>query len=139
MPNDPDEVAAGAPHPPSYTDNEDGTITDNVTSLMWQRVFQAADTVAEAQSACQTLTLGGHTDWRMPSLIELVSLADFARFQPTIDDTVFPGMYESRHFWSIDQPGAGSTNHYTFDFYVGLIFPDAPEGTIFSPSIRCVR
>ena len=138
MPNDPDEVADGAPNPPSYTDNADGTVTDDVTSLMWQQVFQPADDVTEAQTTCRMLGLGGHTDWRLPSLIELLSLADFSRFQPSIDDTVFPGTYLG-HFWSIDSPGGFPDNFYTFDFSTGLIFNDAGAGSIFSHSVRCVR
>ena len=54
---------------PSYTDNGDGTITDNVTGLMWEQdmgskiAFEAAFTKAEAS------TLGGYDDWRVPSII----------------------------------------------------------------------
>ena len=139
MPNDPDEVADGAPNPPSYTDNRDGTVTDNVTSLMWQQVFQAADAIGEGQATCQNLNLGGHTDWRLPSIIELLSLADFSRFQqPNIDVTVFPGTYLG-HFWSLDSPGGFPDNFYTFDYTLHLIFNDAGDGSVFSHSVRCVR
>lgn len=75
-------------NPPSYTDNGDGTITDNITGLMWQQdpdrngdgQINANDylTYPEALGAASTLTLGGYTDWRLPTIKELYSLIDFS-------------------------------------------------------------
>jgi hypothetical protein len=78
---------------PSYTDNGDGTITDNVTGLMWQQSadtdgdgdIDAADklTYAEACTYCQNLTLAGYTDWRLPDIKQLYSLIDFSGIDPS--------------------------------------------------------
>ena len=38
----------------------------------------------------QTLTLAGHSDWRLPSLIELVSIVDYGQYNPSISRHVFP-------------------------------------------------
>jgi hypothetical protein len=72
---------------PSYTDNSDGTITDNITGLMWQQSpdtngdgdIDADDklTYDEAVASAGTLSLGGYTDWRLPTIKELYSLIDF--------------------------------------------------------------
>ena len=64
---------------PSYQDNRDGTITDLVTGLMWQKTPDLVNqsTFAEAFFNAYTLDLAGHTDWRLPSLKELYSLIDF--------------------------------------------------------------
>ncbi|WP_376877871.1 DUF1566 domain-containing protein [Albirhodobacter sp. R86504] len=64
--------------PADYTDNGDSTVTDNVTGLLWQKT-PTSDRLqyADALAACETLDLGGRTDWRMPSIKELYSLADF--------------------------------------------------------------
>lgn len=73
---------------PSYTDNGDGTVTDNVTGLMWQSSFDHngdgsinvsdklsySDILAKV-SSCNT---GGHTDWRVPSIKEQYSLIMFS-------------------------------------------------------------
>lgn len=63
---------------PSYDDNGDGTITDNVTGLIWQ---QADDdtfrTPAEAQSYCSSLSLGSNLEWRLPTFKELSSILYF--------------------------------------------------------------
>jgi len=67
----------GAPR--NYHDNGDGTVTDRVTGLTWQQAHEDARVdFPAAQAACAALQLGGHHDWRLPSITELFSLADFA-------------------------------------------------------------
>ncbi|MFI3302880.1 MAG: DUF1566 domain-containing protein [Rikenellaceae bacterium] len=61
---------------PSYTDNGDGTITDNVTGLVWQKEFKVMS-YNEAMALSRTLTLGGHSSWRLPSIKEAYSLIQF--------------------------------------------------------------
>ncbi len=63
-------------HQPSYTDNGDGTITDNVTGLIWQKDF-AVMTLDEALHLAQEFTLAGRSDWRLPSIKEVYSLIMF--------------------------------------------------------------
>ena len=83
---------------PSYTDNGDGTVTDNITGLMWQQSpdtdgdgdIDADDklTCNQAVAGAGTLSLGGYTDWRLPTLKELYSLIDFRGLDPSgYDDT----------------------------------------------------
>ena len=63
---------------PDYVNNGDGTVTDRVTGLIWQQGHNAKRLGwYEAHQACADLTLGGHTDWRLPSIKELYSIADF--------------------------------------------------------------
>lgn len=59
---------------PSYTDNGDGTITDNVTGLMWQKDMGSKITYAQALNAASASNLAGHSDWRLPTIKELYSL-----------------------------------------------------------------
>ncbi len=61
----------------SYTDNGDGTITDDVTGLMWQQDMGTKIIFDDALIKADTMTLGGHTDWRMPTIKELYSLILF--------------------------------------------------------------
>ena len=62
----------------AYKDNGDGTVTDLVTGLMWSK---AVDThkvsLVEAEKMASVMTLGGHTDWRVPTIKELYSLINF--------------------------------------------------------------
>jgi len=62
---------------PSYKNNGDGTITDNVTGLMWERDMGTKISFEEAFPKAETSTLGGYTDWRVPSIKELYSLILF--------------------------------------------------------------
>lgn len=62
---------------PSYTNNGDGTITDNVTGLMWQKGFEAL-TYSEALEKVQTFNLANNTDWRIPTIKEAYSLILFS-------------------------------------------------------------
>ena len=62
---------------PSYTDNGDGTVTDNVTGLMWQRTMGKKMSFKEAFKQVKKFELGGKRDWRIPSIKELYSLIRF--------------------------------------------------------------
>lgn len=62
---------------PSYTDNGDGTVTDNVTGLMWQKSMGSKISYSEAVDKAGSITLGGYNDWRIPTIKELYSLALF--------------------------------------------------------------
>lgn len=62
---------------PSYTDNGDGTVIDNITGLMWQQKMEGKLTYQEAVNAAKQCSLGGHSDWRIPTVKELYSLILF--------------------------------------------------------------
>ncbi|MCP5029260.1 MAG: DUF1566 domain-containing protein [Actinomycetia bacterium] len=68
---------------PSYADNGDGTVTDNVTGLMWQQDPGEKMTYAEAESGADSFELAGYDDWRLPSVKELYSLIDFSGTDPS--------------------------------------------------------
>jgi len=62
---------------PTYTDNGDGTVTDNVTGLMWQKSMGAKMTFDEAFAKAKASKVGGYDDWRVPTIKELYSLIQF--------------------------------------------------------------
>ena len=62
---------------PSYTNNENGTITDNVTSLTWEQDMGTKMTLDEAIKKAKKSNLGGFNDWRVPTIKELYSLIQF--------------------------------------------------------------
>ena len=84
----------------SIEDNGDGTVTDNVTGLMWQKQDDNITRNWEASLAyCEQLELAGHSDWRLPNIRELRSIVDNTRYDPAIDTTTFPGT-KSNDYWS---------------------------------------
>lgn len=86
---------------PSYQDNGDGTISDLNTGLMWQQTPGAKVCWADAIANADRLNLGGHTDWRVPTIKELYSLMNFngvtgmteAASIPYLDTTYFDFEY----------------------------------------------
>lgn len=62
---------------PSYTDNHDGTILDNVTGLVWQQGLTEKLTYEDALQKVKTFNLAGHSDWRIATIKELYSLIQF--------------------------------------------------------------
>ncbi|QXP65509.1 DUF1566 domain-containing protein [Polaribacter sp. AHE13PA] len=62
---------------PSYTNNGDGTITDNVTGLMWEKDMGEKISYETAFTKAEQATLGEYNDWRVPTLKELYSLILF--------------------------------------------------------------
>jgi hypothetical protein len=101
-------VQAG--HARSYTDNGDGTITDNATGLMWEKKDQSggihdwSNTYTWCGASCNstrfmdgTITttflaglnagagFAGHTDWRVPNQNELATLVNYENVEPAVD------------------------------------------------------
>jgi hypothetical protein len=55
----------------------DGTVRDTTTSLVWSQKDNGADVDYNgAKAFCDGMTLGGHDDWRLPTLEELKALYD---------------------------------------------------------------
>jgi hypothetical protein len=135
MPNVQVDVSAGAPNLSSYTDNGDGTVTDNVTQLMWQQAVSGTYTWAQAQTHCAAVTVAGHSDWRLPSQIEVESIIDYGQATaPFISGTYFPSTPASE-FWS-STPLVGGTTGWPVFFMTG--YPGAFTATGSYP-VRCVR
>jgi hypothetical protein len=100
------DLQRGVAH--SYTDNGDGTITDNTTGLMWEKKDQSGGIhdysniyywgqfgqytmngtmVTTFLSALNGSAFAGHSDWRIPNRFELESLLNLGASpgSPTID------------------------------------------------------
>jgi len=95
-------------NPPSFTDNGDGTITDNNTSLMWQKTDGGEMIFENAAPYCSSLTLGGYTDWRLPTGIELLSINNYSRLNPALD-TVYFTVTNAQYWWSSEKQADDST------------------------------
>ena len=100
-----------------FTDNGDGTITDNVTNLIWQKAPNTTTyTWEQAISYAENLALAGSSDWRLPNIKELVSINDETTNAPSINTTYFPTMVSARYWSSTTQFAPGATSAWFNDF-----------------------
>lgn len=116
----------------TYTPTAD-TITDGATGLMWQRNIDPTFQTSFRSARCPT-ALGGFTDWRPPTVLELATIVDFGAQNPTISLAAFPGTPASFFFTST--PLFMSTlTEWTIDFKSGLTVNGSSSGGY----LRCVR
>jgi hypothetical protein len=133
----PNPASAGLPNPASYDTHITGVVIDNVTKLMWQRQASSANyTLASAKTYCDNLSLGGYTDWKVPTRIELISLIDFTRASPPmIDPTTFPSTASAPYWTAAGNSTASGTWVVYFDYgTAGLADPVQN-----AYNVRCVR
>jgi len=104
---------AGCPMEDRFVDNEDGTVTDTCTGLMWQKeTASGAYSWQNAVDYCQNLVAAGHSDWRLPNVRELLSITDYGRFTPAI----IPVFDIADWYWS-STTSAGNPNAVWYVYY----------------------
>ena len=95
------DLQAGLALPtPRFTDNGDGTVTDNANSLRWLKdvgclgapsFTDSFNVVASlnggADMSCSEYSPGTFGDWRIPNIKELLSLVNYAYYAPPISNT----------------------------------------------------
>ena len=68
----------------NFADNDDGTVNDGATGLMWQQGDCGEGMVwEEALAYCESLELAENDDWRLPNAKELQSIVDYSRSPDT--------------------------------------------------------
>jgi hypothetical protein len=138
MPN----PAGNGPNTASYT-TANGMVHDNVTCLDWQQVTSTTTyTVTDAIAYCATVTLGGFSDWRVPTRVEMSSIMDWTRSPAT--DAAFTsasGFHKTGSNWilTVKQIGAGAGKDFAWSFNMGDgIVSNALSAATLS-RVRCVR
>lgn len=90
-----------------FNNNNDGTITDAATGLMWQQeddgnTYNWQEALAYASDA----EVAGYTDWRLPNTKELQSIVDYDKLTfPAIDESYFSCTNDDSWFWSSTTQG----------------------------------
>lgn len=85
----------------SFTKHDDGTTSDHNTGLMWQTIPMGGKmNWDKAIDYCNSLELGGYSDWRIPTVEELFSISDFSVGWPYLDS----------EFFSFDQSNSRETS-----------------------------
>jgi hypothetical protein len=122
-----------------YTVNRDGTVTDNVTGLMWQQeVDYIARTWKSAIAYCENLVVppSTYSDWRLPNSKELRSIIDNSQWNPAIDSTAFPNTNSSYYWTSTAYEGDPEGAWYVTFSYGGITGHGKTGG---SHDVRCTR
>ncbi|MDL1976142.1 MAG: DUF1566 domain-containing protein [Deltaproteobacteria bacterium] len=112
---------------PRFTDNNDGTVTDNLTGLVWLKDANRFGSTnwADALIACNALAADGTNltdgssagDWRLPNIKELQSLIDYGSISPCLPDGYPFEEVQSNVYWS-STTYAGSTYDVWFVYMV---------------------
>lgn len=101
-----------------YIDNQNGTVTDSATGLIWLRCNLGMEWNQELQACvgypqyenwkdslqsvalynAEQLAIGANSDWRLPNIKELASLTQLQCVYPSIDTEIFPDSASA--YWS---------------------------------------
>lgn len=130
-----DGVAGHALSSPTsrFEDHGDGTVTDRESRLMWLhcsagQAWSAATgctgeverhTWASALRLADELNLDGryaYSDWRLPQLRELATIAERRCANPRINLAVFPGTPAARYWSASARPDGGAPQALSLSF-----------------------
>ena len=121
---------------PRFTDNDDGTVTDNLTGLVWLKNANClgwkiwSDALVDANtlsSGMCGLTDGSVTGaWRLPSQLELESLLDLNFTNPPLANTAGTGQ------WAEGDAFSGVLNEDYWSSTTMALNPDSALGVEFS-------
>jgi hypothetical protein len=110
---------------PRFTDNGDGTVTDNLTGLMWAQDanMAGAKTWSNAISYCNDLTHAGYSDWRLPNRKELRSLLDYSKYGPVLPQG-HPFTNVQSYYWSSTTEASYTDCAWYVGMYDGHVYRD---------------
>jgi hypothetical protein len=124
-----------------FQDNNDGTVSDVKTGLVWKKcsegqtwntndkgcsesaISYAWQTALQRAENINKAIIGqnlGKTDWRVPNIKELASLVEQQCLNPPINISVFPTIASiSTWYWSSSPHASDSNRAWTVYFYYG--------------------
>lgn len=149
-PGDDGDLQAGVVLPtPRFTDNGDGTLTDNLTNLVWLKNANCAGAPASSQqgaiAAIGQLNATGkmngvdcgdahlHKDWRLPNISELGSLINYSFADPALSGAAGTTHATPNDPFTNFQIASG---YWSSTAYAG--FPDFGWGANFSVSAHVI-
>jgi hypothetical protein len=128
---------------PRFTDHGDGTVTDNLTGLMWTKnanLLVVPRTWNGAIDYCNGMNSGagtyGYADWRLPNVRELQSLIDYGRSWPALPSGhPFTGV-QPVYYWSSSTPAAITGSAWGVHLGYGHVGDDSKSNTSFVWPVR---
>jgi hypothetical protein len=134
------DIQAGAAWPnPRFTDNGNGTITDNLTGLMWAQDanLDGSKSWAAALSFVNALNLDGYGDWRLANVNELESLVNAQEASPAawLVSQGFTNV-QSAYYWSSTTSNGDTSDAYSFNMNNGSSVDIAKSSLYFFWPVR---
>ena len=109
-----------------FVDNNDGTVTDKATGLMWQKSGSSKSLEnRDANGIIKRLNkerFAGRSDWRMPTIEELASLLVYSKINGLHINPLFSS--KQKRCWTADQ---GEGNHL---YYLGAWIVNFEHGEV---------
>lgn len=113
-----------------YVDHGNGTVTDHQTGLMWKRCSEGQSGATcsgtesllawqQALAGASASNFAGHSDWRLPSAKELVSLVETGCYTPAINSNMFPNTNSLIGYWTSTSRATNATQAWTVEFNEG--------------------
>ncbi len=106
-----------------FKDNGNGTITDSVTGLVWEKAGSPNHMLfRDTQGYIQGLNkkkFAGYNDWRLPTLEELASLLENKEVDDLFTDPLFDR--KQRWCWSADKRASRGRGVWHVCFYFGSV------------------
>ena len=121
-----------------YRDNDKNVVIcdeSKLGKLMWQddeRVF--IGDWKQAKERCERLNFAAYSDWRLPSIDELISITDKTKFSPAINSAF--KYVKSDFYWSSTKFADGSSRAWFVHFKNGYADWSGISDRLFA---RCAR
>jgi len=117
-----------------------GVATDTRTGLRWQRVISTTGSanLADAKTYCANLNLEGLT-WRVPTYMELNSVVDWTKYEPSIDTTVFSNTPSSGYFYTSTLKSGDPERMTVLSVTYGITGEDSSTAPYSHWYVRCVN
>ena len=95
-------------YPPLFIQNNNGTVIDSITGLVWQKLDGGEMTIENATIYCDTLTLGNYNNWRLPNAHEAFSILNHQLVNPALNVQVFTTT-AAEYWWTSDRQANDSS------------------------------
>jgi len=138
---------------PRFTDNEDGTVTDNLTGLIWLKnancpgtkpwssalawangLYDGCPDCGGTDNDCGLSDGSVAGDWRLPNVRELQSLIHYGLYDPAVPNTTGTGKWTSGdpftnvqllHYWSSTTDASDTSYAWSVYFGTGTVIGSA--------------
>ena len=117
-----------------FFDNNDSTISDRATNLMWQKNDSLSTDFEDSVSICENATTGAYNNWRLPNAKELQSIVDYSRSPDTTNSASINKIFNATSF--LNEEGIGEIRNSKVYFKGTYWEIDSEEETTFEEGTK---